>query len=247
MTDLLYLQDFDVETCSAKVLSVSPTDETGTSKVDILLDQTCFYPRGGGQDWDTGTITHNLFVAHVAEVRLDENGIVHHLCDQAHDIKEGDEVSCVVDHERRLVNTRLHSAGHMIDMAVDSLGYTWKPTKGQHYPHLSAVEYEGDLGNIDIEQLRQDIETRANELQHQPNDNRLAFMSVDELHTVCRHVPDYIPKNKPCRVMIYGENFGIPCGGTHVRKLTEIGHIRVPKVKSKKGIIRINYTVEGIN
>ncbi|MFZ1258370.1 MAG: alanine--tRNA ligase-related protein [Candidatus Saccharimonas sp.] len=247
MTELLYLQDFDVETCPAKVLSVSTSSDDVSIKTDIILDRTCFYPRGGGQDWDTGVITTGDTVAQVDEVRLDEQGLVHHLCTQTGEIKVGDEVSCAVDHERRLINTRLHSAGHMIDMAVDNLGFTWKPTKGQHYPHLSAVEYKGDLGDVDIEILRQDIEARANELQHQEKDNSLAFMNMEELHIICRHVPEFIPKNKPCRVMIYGENFGVPCGGTHVRKLTDIGHVHVPKVKCKNGIIRVNYTVEGIN
>ncbi len=242
------MNDFDVETCTSKVLSAQISDdEAAAGKLDIVLDQTCFYPRGGGQDWDKGTISNGETSALVDEVRLDEHGIVHHSCNADADINVGDEVTCTVDHERRWINTRLHSAGHMIDMAVDSLGYTWMPAKGQHYPHLSAVEYEGTLDGLDADQLRQQIEDKANKLQHQAKDNRLRFMDVSELHTVCRHVPSNIPTNKPCRVMIYGENFGVPCGGTHVKKLTDISTIHVPKLKCKKGIVRVSYTVEGIN
>ena len=46
---------------------------------------------------------------------------------------------------------------------------------------------------------------------------------------------------------MYSENFGIPCGGTHVKNLSKIGHVYVPKLKEKKGVLRGNYTVEGIN
>jgi len=248
MTELLYLNDFDVETAEARVQSVATvSDEEGRGKVDIALDQTCFYPRGGGQDWDQGTISNGSSTAVIQEVRLDEDGVVHHYCDDVFDIKQGDVVTCIVDHERRHINTRLHSAGHMIDMAVADLGYDWQATKGQHYPHLSAVEYSGDLDGVDQQKLQQDIESKANQLQHQEVVNRLKFVEVSDLKDLCRHVPDNIPTNKPCRVVIYGQNFGVPCGGTHVKHLTDIGKIYVPKVKSKKGVIRVNYSVEGIN
>lgn len=244
MTELLYMQDFDVESCTATINDVYATDDGHTG---IILDQTCFYPRGGGQDWGYGTITDGEHTVHIDEVRLDEAGNVHHMASDPCALEKGGVATCTVDHERRQINTRLHSAGHMIDMAVDSLGHDWRATKGQHYPHLSAVEYAGTLDGIDAEQLRAAIELRANELQSQPQDNRLIFMNVDELYTVCRHVPDNIPTNKPCRVMLYGENFGVPCGGTHVRKLSSIGRISVPKIKAKKGIIRVNYAVGGVN
>ena len=126
MTDMLYLQDFDVESCTAKVLSISTsTEEPTMGKIDIILDRTCFYPRGGGQDWDQGIFTNGNSTADIEEVRLDESGIAHHYCSHIFDIKDGDKVTCVVDHDRRWINTRLHSAGHMVDMAVESLGYTW--------------------------------------------------------------------------------------------------------------------------
>jgi Ser-tRNA(Ala) deacylase AlaX len=60
-------------------------------------------------------------------------------------------------------------------------------------------------------------------------------------------VPDNIPKNKPARVVMYGPEFGIPCGGTHVKNLKQIGTIKIPKLKEKKGVIRVSYGVEGIN
>ncbi len=46
--------------------------------------------------------------------------------------------------------------------------------------------------------------------------------------------------------MLYGD-FGIPCGGTHVRDIHDVGTIRIPKLKEKKGVIRLSYAVEGIN
>ena len=245
MTELLYIKDFDVETCTAKVIAVSNTED---GRTDIVLDQTCFYPRGGGQDWDMGKISKADGEFTVEEVRLDEEGTVHHIGELTKgEFSTGNEIEGKVDSERRSVNTRLHSGGHVIDMAIDSLGLDWIATKGQHYPHLSAVEYTGTWEPEKTDELRSAIEQKANEIIQKGTENKLVFMPVEEMHTVCRHVPDNIPKNKPGRVVIYGDDFGIPCGGTHVKNLSQIGTIKVPKLKEKKGIIRVSYEVEGIS
>lgn len=245
MTELTYMQDFDIESCSAIVKSVLKTEDNRT---DIELDNTCFYPRGGGQDWDLGEISKGGSVFDVQEVKLDENGTVHHVGTfKSGILKFGDVVECKVDHNRRSINTRLHSAGHVIDMAIDSLGLDWVATKGQHYPHLSAVEYEGTWEPEKAEELKVKIEQTANELINKGTNNSLEFMSIDDMRKVVRHVPDNIPKNKPGRVVMYGDSFGIPCGGTHVKNLSQIGKIYIPKLKEKKGTIRVSYAVEGIN
>lgn len=133
------MDDFNIETCNAKVLDISNTDD---EQVDIILDQTCFYPRGGGQDWDLGVISNNGKSTEIEEVRIDSDGIVHHICNRT-DILTGNIVSCQVDRQRRQINSRLHSAGHLIDMAIRELGLDWVASKGHHYPHLSAFEYTG--------------------------------------------------------------------------------------------------------
>jgi Ser-tRNA(Ala) deacylase AlaX len=160
----------------------------------------------------------------------------------------GEDVDCQVDEQRRMVNTRLHSGGHLLDMAIDQLGLSWNPTKAQHYIDLSAIEYSGEWDESKTEELRSAIEHKSNELISAiKNENRILFTPAEQMHTVCKHVPTNIPTNKPSRVVIYGENFGIPCGGTHVRNLADIGEVQISKIKCKKGVIRINYEIVGIN
>src|SRR5258706_14146631 len=96
-TQLIYLENFDVLSCSAQVVETRANED---GRVDITLDQTCFYPRGGGQDWDRGTITSidGLTEVAVDEVRLDENGLVHHIGKyQKGELKTGETVSGAVD------------------------------------------------------------------------------------------------------------------------------------------------------
>lgn len=245
-TKLIYLNDFGVVTNSSQVVSVHKTED---DRVDVVLNETCFYPRGGGQDWDTGTIKGNDGTKfQIEEVRLDENGVVHHVGQFATDeFVAGAAVKCEVDMNRRAINTKLHSAGHVVDLAVDRLSLGWEPVRGAHYPHMSFVEYEGEASPEECETIRGQIQEIVTEVTTSAPENEIRFMPVSEMHTVCRHVPKNIPTNKPARVVIYNGDYGIPCGGTHVRKLDEIGKVTITKVKCKKGITKVSYRVEGIN
>jgi len=245
MTELLYLQDFDVESCQATVVEITELDDGNT---DIRLDKTCFYPRGGGQDWDTGTIAFEDTLFLVESVRIDEHGEVHH-CGQFKNgfLSAGNKVACSVDASRRAINTRLHSAGHVLDMAVDSLGLEWIATKGQHFPDLSAIEYSGEWNPEEAENLKASIENTANQCIKKGSTNTLRFVSKEEMESICKHVPQNIPENKPSRVVMYGETFGIPCGGTHLKNIKDVGSVTITKLKSKKGVIRLSYSIDGIS
>jgi len=112
---------------------------------------------------------------------------------------------------------------------------------------MSFVEYEGVATPEQCETIRGQGQVIADEIIQSAPENVIRFMPVSEMHTVCRHVPANLPTNKPARVVIYNGNYGIPCGGTHVRTLNEIGKIIIAKVKNKKGITKVSYRVEGIN
>lgn len=240
-TELLYLNDFDVLNASAMVTSVTVLDD---GRLDVVLDRTCFYPRGGGQDWDTGSIRADEDSLTVGEVRLDEHGLVHHLGEGT--MTEGAGVVLEVDGERRAVNTRLHSAGHIVDLAVERLGLDWVPGKGAHYPHMSFVEYTGEPP-ADAQDVRERIEGEVAAIIEAGSHNEVRFMPVAEMGSYCRHVPENIPTNKPARIVLYNETFGVPCGGTHVRDVAEVGELTIPKIRAKKGVIKVSYAVAGVN
>jgi Ser-tRNA(Ala) deacylase AlaX len=242
-TKLLYLDDFEVVNCEALLLQVYELEDGRSA---VVLDQTCFYPRGGGQDWDMGNIASPQAKFEVDEVRLDETGTVLHVgIITAGTFSAGDKVACMVDTTRRAINTRLHSAGHLLDKAVNSLELGWVPGKGAHYPHMSFVEYEADVVVDDalIVRLQAEVDQQAASTY----ENKILFVPVAEMGRYCRYIPANIPTNKPARVVLYADDFGIPCGGTHVRNVKDIGKIMVTKVKSKKGITKVSYCVEGIS
>lgn len=237
-TQLLYLSDFNLIEFSAKVLDL--IDENG--KIIVILDQTSFYPQGGGQPFDKGLIQNHNSKFVVEEVRF-VDGVVKHIGFFEYgkfDIHEN--VFGTVDVDRRLLHSRLHSAGHLIDMALKSLNLNWIPGKGYHFPDGPYVEYEASLNDLDKDKLMHDIETTANKFISENIKTSFLFVPKEKMHEFCHHVPNYLPEGKPSRVVMYG-NFGVPCGGTHVNNLSEIKKIIVRKISSKGLNIRVGYDI----
>ena len=226
-TKLLYMEDMGTLSCDSLITDIQTVD----GKHILILDQTVFYPQGGGQPYDTGTIKNSTIIFKVTEVRFTD-GAVHHIgVYESGEFQIGDSVVCVVDEERRVLNTRLHSAGHIIDMGLKKLGIPWVPGKGYHFPNGPYVEYKGLLANFDLETLKGSLENVCNEIVQTNIETHISFDDMT------------LQNGKPMRTVWYGD-FSIPCGGTHVTHLTAVGTIRIRKIKQEKQMIRIAYTVE---
>lgn len=227
-TELLYMKNMKQAQCFSKMVSYHQDGE----KTIIILDQTIFYPQGGGQPYDTGTIKSldGLFVFQVQEVRFNEGVVWHIGVIENGAISIGMEVNCLVDEDRRELNTRLHSAGHVIDMALKEINIDWIPGKGYHFPQGAYVEYHGKIDGLDVENLKMAIEQKCNEIISRNIETRIIFENNE------------FQNNKPMRTVFYG-NYGIPCGGTHVSNLKEIIFIGIRKIKKDKDMVRISYTV----
>lgn len=131
-------------------------------------------------------------------------------------------MTCIVNPERRALHSRFHSAGHVVDMAVKELNLNWTPGKGYHFPNGPYIEYKGSLAGIDKDKLKIDIENLCNTFIQEDQITTLKFINKWEMHRFVYHIPENLPVNKPSRVVVYGD-FGVPCGGTHVAKLSDKG------------------------
>lgn len=238
-TKLLYLEDFNLLNREAKVIDV--LEENG--KNIVVLDQTIFYPQGGGQPYDKGFITSVSGKFIVEEVRFVDGAVRHIGKFENGNLSQGENVQCVVDKERRTLHSRLHSAGHVVDMAVNALKLGWIPGKGFHFPEGPYVEYKGNLEGMDKENLKTKIEKLCNIFIQEERKTELRFIPKEEMTSVCHFVPNYIPEGKPARVVMYGD-FGVPCGGTHVSNLTEIKSMTIRKMKEEGENLRIGYAIE---
>jgi Ser-tRNA(Ala) deacylase AlaX len=235
----MHLEDFCILRCKANVVELIKED----GRDIVILEKTAFYPQGGGQPYDKGIIKSTSAEFIVEEVRI-INGIVKHLGKfENNNFNKNDIVDCIIDKERRLLNSRLHSAGHVVDMAVQQLGINWLPGKGHHFPNGSYVEYSGSLEGLDKEAIKSNLEILCNQFIQEGQQTNVMFTNRENLNSLCHFIPDYVPHDKPIRIVLFGNNFAIPCGGTHVKNISEIKNMVIRKIKLEKGNIRVSYDI----
>ncbi len=122
----------------------------------VVLDKTPFYPEGGGQEADRGTIK-GIQVKDVQNI----NGVVVHILENPVEFKKGSTVHCVVDRERRTRVTAHHTATHLISAAARGIlgKHAWQEGahKGPNKAHIDISHYE----KLSDKQI-QEIEDKAN-------------------------------------------------------------------------------------
>lgn len=237
-TQLEYLNNSSLFISEAVILEIKETDGV----VAVALDKTIFYPQGGGQPCDTGKIynEHGGFV--VSSVRLDQDGIVWHFGNfiSGKFISE-EKVTLEIEAAKRNLYTKLHSAGHLIDCAVEKLAIpNLQPTKGYHFPDGPSVEYQGTVENP--EDLVSQLQKTIDELLVKNLPLEIHDLSPEEAQAK----GIYAPLGKKARTVNF-QGFSIcGCGGTHVISSGQLGKILIKKIKSKKGITKIYYEVASV-
>ena len=227
MTELLYLPDAD---------DVTEFEATVTEATEdyIVLDGTYFYPEGGGQPADRGTLSWDGGEATVRDVRKNHGDVRHYIDTLDGALPEdGELVAGDIDAGRRSTLRRMHTAQHVVSRVV--LAEFDATTAGnQIHEDRSRIDFEpADFGDTDLET----IETETNAVldrdlvvpkAERPRDEVEA--ETPEGRTQLDLIPDHVD---PLRV-VEVEDFDIcPCGGTHVDRLGEVGHISILDRTSK--------------
>ncbi|XP_057486558.1 uncharacterized protein LOC130772633 isoform X4 [Actinidia eriantha] len=220
----------------------------------VVLNSTIFHPQGGGQPFDTGFIAVSAdpaFKFIVNDVRS-KDGIVFHYgyIENSSDrfeskLEEGVEVELYVDESRRKLNSRLHAAGHLLDICMRNVGLGYlEPGKGYHFPDGPFVEYKGTIPQSEIQSKQKELELEANKLISKGGKVSAAILPYEEASELCGGcLPDYIPKGSTPRILKLGDNPGCPCGGTHVSDVLEIMSMKVSQIRTKKGMTKVFYHV----
>lgn len=201
----------------------------------VILDRTIFYPQGGGQPSDQGTITldgNSIMVSKVAWV----NGQVHHYTSQSLQSHVGAIIMLEIDRERRLQFMRLHSAGHMLHHVVEMLYPHLKAVKGYHYPDGSYVEFTSkDSLIVSLERINKELVAMI------ANDHFIASIIVhpEQFKTLCPGAS--YNGTRPIRLVKIGDFAQQPCGGTHVKSTGIVSSLVATKQKAKASSLKISY------
>jgi misacylated tRNA(Ala) deacylase len=222
-TELLFRDNAYLKTASARVVAVH---EGG-----IELDRTVFYPLGGGQLGDTGTLLRadgqRILIADTR--KGDAIDSVLHIPAPAMPHPEiGETVALEIDWERRYSLMRLHTALHVMSCVVVA-----PVTGGNISPDKARLDFDIDMSLLDAGT----IERETNALIAHGVETETVWITDEELDARPELVKTMSvqPPRGARRVRLL-KIPGIdlqPCGGTHVRNIAEIGAIRVLKIRSE--------------
>ena len=220
MTKALYSEDAYLKSCSARVTAISDDG--------VVLDQTVFYPMGGGQPGDTGELVTSQGPLKVFDTRKGGDGsIVHMLDGMPRGLAVGDEVEAEIDWERRYRHMRMHTGLHLLG-AVLRYGVTG-----------GAIGAERSRLDFDMEEtVDRDMTTLAlNELVDRNAPVSTRWITDEELEAqpdLVRTLSVQPPKGAGRVRLLEIEGIDLqPCGGTHVRQTGEVGSLRLGKVEKK--------------
>lgn len=237
MTIQRYSEDTYVFSGNAMIEGMG-SDERGFY---IILDETIFYPQGGGQPSDIGLIKSDDIIVPIVSVRAVE-GEIRHYADQAYEVSPGAHVVCEIDGDRRIKNAKLHTAGHLIANILEKLYQGIKANKGHHFPCECYVEFSA-IG-LDATDVSLDVvNTAIQEVIAKAHTIEFRFVEHEELKILCPDLPYSIPSGKKLRVSKIGDFPYQPCGGTHVSNTSELSGLFVHKFKLKGGDLKIYYDI----
>ena len=205
-----------------------------------VLDQTLFYPEGGGQPADTGTLVSSDSMAQVDGVIKIGDVVLHHITGGM--LRRGERVKGVVDEERRWSLMRHHTATHILLHAT-------KEVLGAHI-HQAGAQKGAESSRVDIrhfkhitaEELRR-IEIAANRMimASQPVDIEIEDRTKAEQKYGFSLYQGGVPPGKDIRIVKVAGDIEA-CAGTHCRNTGEVGVIKVIRVEHiQDGIERIEF------
>ena len=219
ITSEIFRDDPYKKECEAKILDFGENW--------IILDQTVFYAEGGGQLGDTGLIKAGQQEIQI-ENTIKENNLIKHIFNSKFEFEIGDNVTCLIDWDRRYNLMKMHTSLHLLCSLVNA-----KVTGG------SVGDGKGRLDfNLDFKPNKDELKDNLNDLIQGNHDITISWISAQELDKN----PDLVktmsvlpPRtNGSIRMVRIGDNIDYqPCGGTHVKNTSEIGLVEINKVENK--------------
>ncbi|EED17157.1 alanyl-tRNA synthetase, putative [Talaromyces stipitatus ATCC 10500] len=269
-TSLVFQHDAKLNQLETTVILVRPFGDIeelnrqtfkigGNEDYVVVTEKTIFHPQGGGQPCDVGSMIGSTgLIFTVTAVRMDAvyDGQVMHLGnfkseDAASSVKtfnSGENIQQAIDVDKRLLYSRLHTAGHVLGASVRHLVKNevkdFAELKASHFPGAAACEFQGLIDGKWKDAIQQKVD-----------DSIAAKLLVsvewwDENEFRRRGLDYMIPDSS---LVAPGEKFRVvniagldvyPCGGTHVETTDLCGRTTVRKITRKQGQSKISYSVD---
>lgn len=236
-TERLYYADSRLSEFDAVVKAVTRDDDGRTA---LILDRTAFYPTGGGQPSDTGT----LGGARIVECVDAEGAGVLHIIERIEGVEggvpeAGASVRGRIDWPRRLDHMQQHTGQHILSQAfVELFG-----AQTRSFRMLSdACEVDIDLADARDDKIELAV-SRANEIVWDDRTVRVHNVTPEEAARMPLR-KDSAREGELRVIEIEGFDFS-PCGGTHARATGEVGVVAVRQWERAKGLVRVTFVAGG--
>ncbi len=220
MTVELFREDGYLSSCEATVVAIEENA--------VITDQTVFYPLGGGQPGDVGSLTlGDGSMLQVIDTLKGEQGIKHVLAEGSALPQVGDRVKLEIDWARRHRLMRMHSCMHMLCSIVP-----FPVTGGAIREDSARLDFDAEQP-MDKEALNAEL-NRVIEEDHPMSLRWITDAELDAQPELVRTMSVQPPRGSG-RVRLV-EFAGVdlqPCGGTHVKSSAEIGAVRIRKIEKK--------------
>ena len=220
MTAELFREDSYLEECEATV--------TAAGDDVVVLDRTVFYPLGGGQPGDTGTLQWGSGSARVVDTRYGDNGAIMHIVEAGAELPAvGDTVTAALDWDRRYRHMRMHTAMHLLGAVL-----RYGVTGGNISSEKSRLDFDME-DTVDKEAVGAAMAALVAE-DHPVSCRWITDAELDAQPELVRTMSVQPPRGKGKVRLLEIEGVDLqPCGGTHLRSTSEVGKVRIGKVEKK--------------
>ena len=208
---------------------------------EVVLDQTAFYPAGGGQPGDTGFIADSKVINTIRK-----DGKIIHILDEEPRFSVGDRVFCKLDWQKRYIIMRSHTAEHIISrILILKFGDI----------EFAGTQFGEKRSRIDVRNLPVLSDEQLCEIEEEANAIVRENYPVKTFVLKREDAEKYLSKYKPAsylippsvqdvRIVEIDDFDAWACGGTHVRSTGEIGYIDILTCKKVgKNTVRIYFTI----
>jgi misacylated tRNA(Ala) deacylase len=193
----------------------------------LVFDKTIFYPEGGGQPGDEGFITSGENKSRILGTKYINQKLVH-LVDETQGFKKNDKVKLELDWSRRYSHMRVHTCLHLLCSIIP-----YPVTGGSIGDGRGRLDFD-----LETKPNKEDVLNSLNKLisdDHTVSISSITDAELDQNPDLVRTMSVKPPRGSgTIRMIKIGENIDFqPCGGTHVKKTSEINLVQSVKIENK--------------
>jgi misacylated tRNA(Ala) deacylase len=220
MTEELFRTDSYLRGCDGEVTAVE-----GRS---VAVDRTVFYPLGGGQPGDTGSMSWPTGSARIIDTRYGDSGVILHMVEDGNPLPPvGETVHLELDWDRRYRHMRMHTAMHLLGAVL-----RYGVTGGNISAEKSRLDFDME-DPVDKEAVAAQMQALV-EADHPISCRWISDADLDANPELVRTMSVQPPRGKGEVRLLEIEGVDLqPCGGTHLGSTAEVGKVRIGKVEKK--------------